>query len=325
MIRRSPIRKRLKYFVGRWAKRFGLWRTVRSISREKYADKISASVLYGILSSIAVNIFFQPGGVYSSGVTGLAQVLAAVSQRFLGFGLPVAVAFYALNIPLMVLAWYKIGHKFTIFTFITVSFSSLFIQFMPQVTLTPDPLINAIFGGLVLGSGIGYGLRANISSGGTDIISLYIRKQTGRDVGSISLVVNTIIMLFAGFLFGWQYALYSMVALFVSSRVTNAIFTKQKKMQAMIVTNHPDKIIRMIHKKLHRGVTCINDVEGTYKHEKKSILLTIITRAEYGDFKYLMRKTDPTAFVSVAENVHTIGRFVDTDEEYAAVRRSGDQ
>ena len=67
----------------------------------------------------------------------------------------------------------------------------------------------------------------------------------------------------------------------------------------------------MIHTKLHRGVTQINDAEGTYNHEKKAVLLAIITREEYADFRYLMKKTDPKAFVSVAENVHIIGRFVD--------------
>lgn len=107
--------------------------------------------------------------------------------------------------------------------------SSFFIQIMPQVTLTTDPLINAIFGGLVMGLGIGTGLKSRISSGGTDIVSLTLRKRTGKDVGSLSLMVNGAILAFAGILFGWQYALYSMVSIFVSSRVTDAIFTKQKE------------------------------------------------------------------------------------------------
>lgn len=303
----------MKFFVRRWAKKLGVWRTLKSISKEKYDEKISASLLYGLLSAIAVNWFFQPGHVYSSGATGLAQVISAISLRSFGIKIPVAVAFYAINLPLLVLAWRKIGHKFTIFTFITVTVSSVFIQFVPELTLTTDPLINAIFGGLVMGAGIGYSLKSKISSGGTDIVSLTIRKKTGRDVGNISLVVNGIIMIFAGFLFGWQYALYSMVTIFVSSRVTNAIYTKQKKMQAMIITSNPERVIKMVHKRLHRGVTCINDAEGTYNHEKKAVLLTVITRAEFYEFKYHMQKADPKAFVSISENVQIIGRFADLD------------
>lgn len=313
MIKKAPLRKRMRFALNRLAKKVGLLATLKSISREKYAEKISASLFYGLMSAIAVNFFFEPGHVYASGVTGLAQVLSAVSQRFLGYSLPVSVAFYALNAPLLVLAWSKIGRKFTVFTFITVTLSSIFIQLVPQVTLTTDPLINAIFGGLVMGTGIGYGLQARISSGGTDVVSLTIRKMTGKSVGSVSLVVNFVIMVFAGILFGWRYALYSMVTIFVSSRVTDALFTKQKKMQALIVTNRPERVVATIHKRLHRGVTCINDAEGTYNHEKKAILLAIITREEYGDFKHFMKKADPNAFVSIAENVHVMGNFKDMD------------
>lgn len=313
MVKKAPLSKKLRFQFNRWAKKVGILHTLRSISREKYAEKFSASLLYGLLSSIAVNVFFQPGQVYASGVTGLSQVLSAISQRVIGVTIPVAVIFYAINLPLLLLAWKTIGHKFTVFTFITVSMSSIFIQFMPQVTLTTDPLINAIFGGLVMGAGIGYGLRSNISSGGTDIISLTIRQKTGREVGNISLFINALIMLVAGLLFGWKHALYSMVTIFISSRVTDAVYTKQKKMQATIVTNKPERVIKMIHQKLHRGVTAINDAEGTYQKDKKAVLITIITRAEFHEFKYRMKKADPDAFVSIAENVKIIGRFADLD------------
>ena len=120
-------------------------------------------------------------------------------------------------------------------------------------------------------------------------------------------------MLIAGLTFGWKYAFYSMITIFVSSRVTDAVFTKQKRMQAMIVTSNPDKVIEKIHKKLHRGATMIHDAEGTYNHERKAVLITVITRAEFNDFKHIMKQVDPTAFVSVSENVHILGRFVETD------------
>ena len=98
------------------------------------------------LSAVAVNFFFQPGHVYSSGATGLAQIISALSNHWFGFHIPISLTFYAINFPLMVLAWYQIGHKFTVFTFITVSMSSFFIQFVPVATLTEDPIINALLG-----------------------------------------------------------------------------------------------------------------------------------------------------------------------------------
>ena len=313
-MKKTSFHKLFRYHVRRLAYNIKLLRVMKSISREKYDEKVSASLLYGFLSAIAVNFFFQPGHVYSSGATGLAQILSVLSQRFIGFTIPVSLTFYAINIPLMIVAWYQIGHKFTIFTFITVSMSSLFIQLVPVVTLTNDPIMNALFGGVVMGTGIGFALRNNISSGGTDIVSLTIRKRTGKNVGNISFFVNGTIMLIAGLTFGWKYALYSMITIFVSSRVTDAVFTKQKRMQAMIVTSHPDAIIEKIHKKLNRGATIIHNAEGTYNHQEKAVLLTVITRAEFNEFKYIMKKADPQAFITISENVHIIGRFVETEE-----------
>ena len=313
-MKKTRFYKIFRYNMRRLAYNIKLLRVMKSISREKYDEKVSASLLYGFLSAIAVNFFFQPGHVYSSGATGLAQILSVLSQRFIGFTIPVSLTFYAINIPLMIVAWYQIGHKFTIFTFITVSMSSLFIQLVPVVTLTNDPIMNALFGGVVMGTGIGFALRSNISSGGTDIVSLTIRKRTGKNVGSISFFVNGTIMLIAGLTFGWKYALYSMITIFVSSRVTDAVFTKQKRMQAMIVTSHPDAIVEKIHKKLNRGATIIHNAEGTYNHQEKAVLLTVITRPEFNEFKYIMKKADPQAFITISENVHIIGYFLETEE-----------
>lgn len=313
-MKKNRLYRFVKLQILRLAKRFKLMNVVTSISGEKYAERISGSVIYALLSSLAVNFFFQPGRVYSSGVTGLAQIVTALCEQFWGWDLPISVTFYAINLPLLLVTWRHIGHKFTIFTFITVTLSSIFIQIFPQYTLTPDPMMNAIFGGLVMGTGIGFALKNNVSSGGTDIVSLLIRKKTGRPVGNISLMVNLAIMCVAGMTFGWRYALYSMLTIFVSSRMTDVIYVKQKRMQALIVTNQPDQVIRKIHKQLHRGVTIIHDAQGTYSKEQKAILIAIITRAEFQEFKAIMTKADPAAFVSVADNVQIIGRFVEEED-----------
>ncbi|MEY8462182.1 YitT family protein [Streptococcus merionis] len=297
----------------RLAREHEILKVLISISREKYAERLTGSIMYGLLSAIAVNVFYAPSGVYSSGATGLAQIMSSLVERFWGVHLPIAIGFYVINVPLLLLAWYKIGQKFTIFTFLTVTMSAFFIHFVPQITLTDEPLLNAIFGAIFMGAGVGYALKNRVSSGGTDIVSILVRKKTGKNVGVISTVVNLCIVTMAGLLFGWEAGLYSMVAVFVSGRVVDAVYVKQKKMQAMIITNKPERVIARIHKKLHRGVTIINEAEGAYNHEKKAVLITIITQAEFNDFKYHMRKADPAAFISVAENIQIIGRFVEDE------------
>lgn len=283
------------------------------LSHFEYANKLSFSIVYAILSAVAVNFFYQPGQIYSSGITGIAQIVTTISQRTTGIEIPLSVALLSLNVPLFFLGWFKIGHKFTIFTGITVILTSVFVQILPAETLTTDPMICAIFGGAINGAGIGYVLKSGLSSGGLDFISIAIRKKTGKTVGSISIFFNLAIMVTAGLLFGWQYALYSAIGIFVSGKVTDAVFTKQKKMQVIIITRHPESVVHTIQRNLRRGITIINEAEGAYKHDKQTVLLTVVTRYELPMLRAAMKEADPKAFVSIADNVQILGRFYEEE------------
>ncbi|WP_207694110.1 YitT family protein [Enterococcus sp. DIV0212c] len=278
-----------------------------------YTTKLSVSIVYAILASVAMNFFYQPGNIYSSGITGLAQILTTLSTKVIGFKVPVSITLYALNIPLFFVAWRKIGKKFTVFTFLTVTLTSIFMQIVPQTSLSNDPIICAIFGGAVMGSGIGFALKNGLSSGGLDIFSITIRKKTGRSVGSISMYFNGLIIFVAGYLFGWQYMFYSALSIFVSGKVTDAVYTKQKKMQVMIITKNPDAVIDGIQQKMRRGITIIHEAEGAYRHDKQTLLLTVVTRFELPSLEAAMKESDPSAFVSISDNVKILGRFYEED------------
>ena len=259
-----------------------------------YTTKFSVSIVYAILASIAMNFFYQPGNIYSSGLTGLAQILTTLSTKIVGFNVPVSITLY-------------------IFTFITVTLTSLFMHIVPQTVMTQDPIICAIFGGAISGSGIGFVLKNGVSSGGLDILSITIRKKTGRSVGSISIYFNALIVFVAGYLFGWQYMFYSALSIFVSGKVTDAVYTKQKKMQVMIVTKNPDRVVDEIQKKMRRGITIIHEAEGAYHHDRQTVLLTIVTRFELPSLEAAMKESDPNAFVSISDNVKILGRFYEED------------
>ncbi|MBO0440856.1 YitT family protein [Candidatus Enterococcus ikei] len=278
-----------------------------------YTTKLSVSIVYAILASVAMNFFYQPGNIYSSGITGLAQILTTLSTKVIGFKVPVSITLYALNVPLFFVAWRKIGKKFTVFTFLTVTLTSIFMQIVPQTSLSNDPIICAIFGGAVMGSGIGFALKNGLSSGGLDIFSITIRKKTGRSVGSISMYFNGLIIFVAGYLFGWQYMFYSALSIFVSGKVTDAVYTKQKKMQVMIITKNPDAVIDGIQQKMRRGITIIHEAEGAYRHDKQTLLLTVVTRFELPSLEAAMKESDPSAFVSISDNVKILGRFYEED------------
>ncbi|CAM3323031.1 YitT family protein [Vagococcus fessus] len=283
----------------------------KKLSNYEYTTKGSVAIIYAILAAIALNLFWQPGNIYASGVTGIAQILTTVLEKSLGFKPPVSLIYYSLNIPLFILAWRKINKKFTIFTFISVSLATIAIQLVPVTTLTTDPIICAIFGGAINGFAIGFALKNGISSGGLDIISISIRQATGRNVGAINTILNGMIAFTAGYLFGWKYAFYSLLSIFVTGKVTDIVFTKQQKMQVMIITNKPDTVIDEVQDRLRRGITIIHDAEGAFKHDKKTILFTVITRYEMHTLEEAMEAADPAAFVSIADNVKILGNFYD--------------
>ena len=261
------------------------------LPHSNYATKISTSIVYAITASAAVNFFYEPGNIYSSGVTGIAQIIGTLAQSAFGIKIPVALALLLLNLPLFILGWFRISPKFTIFTGITVLLTSVFMQIIPVQVLSTDPIINAIFGGVVMGAGGGYALRNGLSSGGLDFITIAIRKKTGKTIGSLSIIFNSFILLAAGLLFGWQYAFYSALAIFVSGKVMDAVFTKQKKMQVTIVTSCAEEVIHGIHGKMRRGITIINGAEGAFRYDRQKVLITVVTRYELPLLKQIMRES----------------------------------
>ena len=295
----------------------------RLIRRHQNWSRLSAAFFYSICVAVALNMFWEPGGVFASGITGAAQLLATIVRKWFNFN--IALPFFSLattdlfstgtllfflNVPLFVLAWKAIGHRFTLFTFLAVIFSTIMIRVLGVLTpLTKDPIVCGIFGAVVNGLETGFALRNNISTGGIDILGIVLRKRTGRTVGTINIMFNVLIIFFAGFVNDWPHALYSALAIFINGRVMDSLYTRQQRLQVMIVTARPKQVVREIQGSLRRGITIVHDAEGAFHHEEKTILFTIISRAEMYDLEQAMRHSDPYAFVSITDSVKILGHF----------------
>ncbi|KRM33461.1 hypothetical protein FC83_GL002852 [Agrilactobacillus composti DSM 18527 = JCM 14202] len=216
-----------------------------------------------------------------------------------------------LNAPLFILAWRKIGHHFTLFTILSVVLSSLFLKMIAVNKLTPDPIICAIFGAIFNGIGTGLALRNGISTGGLDIIGITLRKKTGKSVGTINIAFNVLILIAAGFIYSWPHALYSALGIFINGRVIDMIYTKDRRLQVMIVTGKPKAVITQIQNEMPRGITIVHDAEGAYKRQEKTILFTVISQFEIYDLENAMKLADANAFVSITSAVKIIGRFIE--------------
>ena len=277
--------------------------------RYNFLSKLSAAFFYSVAVAVALNFFWTPGHMYSSGITGFAQLINSISERFLPFTLTTSSMYFALNVPLFILGWFKIGRKFTFFTIIAVVLGSLMMKVVTPLTVKWDPLLCAIFGGTINGIGTGFALKNGISTGGLDIIGIVIRQKTGMNYGKFNIIVNLVIIAAAGFVFGWTRALYSALTIFINGRVIDAVYTQHKKMQVMIITEHPQNIIKGIQEKMHRGITILHDAEGAYGHTEKTVLITIIDRYDMYDIRQIVTKADPYAFMSVCEVEKVYGRF----------------
>ena len=185
--------------------------------------------------------------------------------------------------------------------------SLLFI--IPPVEVKFDPIICAIFGGLFNGVGTGLALKNEMSTGGLDIISIVLRKKLGKSVGTINIAFNILVVLGAGCLFGWVQALYTILSIFVNGRVIDSLYTRNQKLQVIIVTSHPDKVITEIQNEMRRGITIVHDVEGAYQHSSKTMLFMVISQYELPLFRQALQDSDPYAFVSMTEAKLIMGRF----------------
>ncbi|KRN02601.1 hypothetical protein FD13_GL001825 [Levilactobacillus senmaizukei DSM 21775 = NBRC 103853] len=282
------------------------------MQRHVYTIKFSVAFFYGVLVSLAVNYFWTPGHIYSSGVTGLAQLINTLTMHAGVWHISTGLGLFLINIPMFVLAWKQVGKTFTFFTFICVVFASVMIRLIQPIHLTNDPIICAIFGGAINGFGVGFALKNGISTGGLDIIGIVVRRKTGHSIGSVNMAFNSLIVLSAGFVYGWPYALYSALGLYVSARVIDMTFTRQQQLQVMIITDRPKTVIDCIQNHLQRGITIVHDVEGAYHHDEKTILFTIITRYEMEGLETAMEEGDPDAFVSISPTIKVLGHFTES-------------
>ena len=274
-------------------------------SLKDHLKKLVIAASYAFLSAVSVNLFWVPGGIYANGVTGFAQLVVALSGKFHLPMLDLATLVLLINVPLLVIAWFKIDRKFTIFTIIAVFLTSVFMKLIPVMALTNDPVICTVFGGVIHGLGVGITLNSDFSTGGLDIIGILVRKVKTRSIGTIFIAFNLAIEFIAGFVFGWRYALYSAITVFINGKVVDFVNTKERKVQLLIVTKHANEMLRRIQDNHQSGITVINHAQGGYYHESQDILLLVVTSHELNAISSVVKKVDQLAFMSITKGIET--------------------
>ncbi len=262
--------------------------------------------LGSLISSAAYVIFVSANGLLAGGVWGVA----AICNHFLPV-LPMGLFVFLLNLPLLFWGWRRLSLRFVLYTVYAVLLQSGLLLFLPAYLprYCNEPLLACLFGGLLLGLGGGLVVRAHGSGGGTDIVGIILKDKYDISVGSISLTVNAVVVLLAGFIFGFEPAMYTMVELYVNSVVFNQVLEGlNRKRTLLIVTEHGEALAERLLHEFGRGVTML-PAEGGYTHRPKQLLICVLSRFELAGVKEAIHQVDPAAFISISETHEVVGRF----------------
>lgn len=266
--------------------------------------------------AVSLNMFLIPGDIYSGGVTGISQLITYSLDQFTPFGniIQTGTLNFLLNIPLLILSYMKLGRRFTILTVVVVAIMTGFTLIIPVQQVSSNPLLNGIVAGALNGLGGGLTIKFGMSAGGIDIIALVINRLVQINIGSLSLLINSVVIVGAGVLYSWEFALYTLISMYVTSRVVNSIHTNEQRLTAFIVTDKEDEVVKSIYGRIHRGITIL-DGRGGYSKKTRNTLMIVINRYELYDLEMAIGEADIHAFVNIIQSTRVNGNYLNRDQQ----------
>ncbi len=279
------------------------------LSRTKVLRKMIVIILGSALVSVGLEIFLVPNKIIDGGIVGLSIISSHLS------GLPLGIFLFLLNLPFLFLGYKQIGKTFAISTLFAVALMSIGTFLLhPVPPLTIEPLLATVFGGIILGVGVGLIIRSGGSLDGTEIVAILVNKKSPFSVGEIVMFINIFILGSAGFVFGWDQAMYSLIAYYIAFKMIDITIEGFEESKSVWIISERNKEIgdAIIHR-LGRGVTFLNG-EGGFSGDNKRVIFCVITRLEEAKMKSIVEDLDPAAFLAVG-NIHDVkgGRFKKKD------------
>lgn len=257
-------------------------------------------VVGGFIYSIGLNAFLVANHLAEGGFVGISVLL------LYKFGLPVGITFLVLNIPLIAISWRMFGHEFILKTTVGVVSVSVFTELTSRLALvTNDPLLAALYAGVVTGVGLGLIFRTGATTGGADIIARLVRHFRGVAMGRTLFAIDIIVLCLVILVVGHKVAMYSLVAVFVSSRVIDFVIEGASRGKALIIiSDHQQAIVDAIHTQLERGTTLLQ-ARGGYTQAEREVIYCVVSREEVIRVQRIVQATDPRAFV-IVNDVHEV-------------------
>jgi len=260
-------------------------------------------LLGGVVTAAGLQFFLLPNHLIDGGVTGISIIVAHLT------GLPIGVFLTLINIPFVVLGYKKFGKTFAALSTIGIITLAILTSFHTPHGLTDIPILGAIFGGAVVGIGVGIVVRYGGIIDGTDTIALLVDRVTVFSVGEIMMVINGFIIICGGFVFGWDSALYSLVAYFVTHKAIDITVEGLNESRSVwIVSMHVREIGKIINELIEEPVTFVKESDPQHP-EPHGVLLAVITRFEEERVKNATRAIDPHAYIVITRAHEVLGKI----------------
>lgn len=277
--------------------------------------RLVGGLLGSLLMSVAINVFIVPQGLYAGGAYGLCQVIRTLLQTKLGveasFDLAGVLYFFA-NIPLFLLAFRTLGRTFCLKAGICTVSNSVFLALIPSpaVPIIPDPLTSCMIGGILVGFAAGLVLTCGCSTGGLDILGLYLSKKNNKfTVGRFCISFNVCLYLLCFILFDATTAIYSAIYNVLSNLFLDRLHRQNVSVQLLIFTKSKDPALpKYIMEQLDRGVTYWQ-AKGAYTGDDVQVLCVCLSKYEIDTLEQVIRDIDPNAFFVMQEGVRVVGNF----------------
>lgn len=281
----------------------------QGLSKSKIFKRTLFIFIGAVLMAVGLEIFLVPNQVIDGGIVGISIILSHL------LGMKLGLFIFLLNIPFFFIGYKQIGKTFALSTLFGISVLSVATALLhPVPAFTEDVLLATVFGGIVLGIGVGIVLRYGGSLDGTEILAVLFNKKLPFSVGEIIMFFNIFILGSAGFVFGWNRAMYSLIAYFIAFKTIDVVLEGlDESKSAWIISENYQEIGDAILARLGRGVTFLNG-EGAYTGDNKKVIFCVITRLEEAKLKSIVEDLDKSAFLAVA-NIAEVrgGRFKKKD------------
>ena len=265
-------------------------------------------VIAGFLQASIIQIFMRPMNLLSSGFTGLAILIEKVTSAFWGFSFSASLGMLVLNIPVAILCGKSISKRFTFFSLLEVFAASFFLEILNWGPLFDDPLLNIIIGGFANGIMVSIALRGNASTGGMDFIALYVSNKIGKSIWSYVFVFNAVILIIFGSMFGWEYAGYSILFQFISTKTIDSFYHRFKRVTMQITTSMPEEVIAAFIAECRHGLSRVDGIGG-YSGQPVSLLHAVVSSYEVQDVAKAIIEADPRAIINTFKSEEFYGRF----------------